>query len=231
MAGDEAGFIMAEDFMALNPALFPEPDYVASVARVLNPPPSISTIEPRSLLSTDRRWSHETDSTDPKGVIMPARTTERDILGKQLPRNLYHQSKPSECDGPALLLPPDEALATVTAMMHEYFAAFDSWSSIPISVLMRNLYESLYVEARMPLRFMLPCRPPYACSAGRLRAYATPYLPPALPGRQDVEDGPGAMRACRGHGRGGYQGRGLCDQDLALFAGDQTLVEEEAVDY
>ncbi|RYP69196.1 hypothetical protein DL770_008294 [Monosporascus sp. CRB-9-2] len=54
----------------------------------------------------------------------------------------------AECDGPPLLLPPDDILATVATLMREYFGAFDSWDSIPVNELMRNLHKSLYVEVQ-----------------------------------------------------------------------------------
>ncbi|RYP41270.1 hypothetical protein DL767_001124 [Monosporascus sp. MG133] len=141
MAQEEADFITAEDFMVLNPALFPayqlQPDYVSS-----------------------------------------------------------------ECDGPALLLPPDDILATVAAMMREYFGAFDSWGSIPASEFMRNLHKSLYVEVQDAFAAYAALPPAVRrmpVPTGRLRAYATPLRPGpgAIHGRPDISGGGGGRLLSR----------------------------------
>ncbi|RYO96854.1 hypothetical protein DL765_011427 [Monosporascus sp. GIB2] len=287
MARDEADLIAAEDFMVLNPALFPayqpEPDYVPSVARVVSMKiAGVTVLVHRYALAWFQglTWlfdggvsqaPEEAFAGEPLGgwkVLLLAMYggvslgvldrdgfTARDFadaLELALRWIFLYPGSPSAVaydydnddddnatsgsdnanDEIVIYLPPDDILAAVAAMMRDYFAGFDGWGAIPVNALTRNLHEALYEEIRDAFEAYSALPPavrrfPLAGFGLLLRLNCDPAFLAAKTLNMDP-----ALRALvEAAGEQDVGGEALAAGDLALFAGEDREVDEEAVDY
>ncbi|RYP88800.1 hypothetical protein DL770_004592 [Monosporascus sp. CRB-9-2] len=279
MAQDEADVITAEDFMVLNPALFPayqpEPGYVPSAARVVSMKIAGVTVlvhmyalawfQGLTWLFDGGVWEapEEAFAGEPLGgwkVLLlamyggvPWGVLDRDgfaardfadALALALRWIFLYSDSGSVVaydddagngngnDEIVFQLPPDDVLAAVAAMMREYFAAFDSWGAIPVNALTRSLHEALYEEIRDAFEAYSELPPavrrfPLAGFGLLLRLNCDP----AFLAAKALNMNPALRALVEAAGEEDVGGEALAAGDLALFAGEDREVDEEAVEY
>ncbi|RYP53539.1 hypothetical protein DL768_001494 [Monosporascus sp. mg162] len=290
MARDEADVITAEDFMVLNPTLFPayqpEPDYVPSSARVVSMKIAGVTVfvhmyalawfQGLTWLFDGGAWEapEEAFAGEPLGgwkVLLLAMyggvswgVLDRDgfaardfadALALALRWIFLYSDTGSvaaydddddddDADDAAtngngddndeifIQLPPDDVLAAIAAMMREYFAAFDSWGAIPVNALTRDLHEALYKEVRDAFEAYSELPPavrrfPLAGFGLLLRLNCDP----AFLAAKALSMNPALRALVEAAGEEDVGGEALAAGDLALFAGEDREVDEEAVEY